>query len=146
MTSIARLKIWRGKKLVMFAVDFTSPWHSRCAGDGIKKLPTFSQGLNDSGFSRARWSGDQKENSVTCESHQIVILSEAKNLRLLLSSRLPKQEPEMFRFAQYDKENARLNRSRLVVLHDSGPFEPKDRLTQGFELAPGSSPVRPCNR
>ena len=147
ITSIdSRLKIWRGKKLVMFAVDFTSPWHSRRAGDGIKKLPTFSQGLNDSGFSRARRSGDEKENSVMCESHQIVILSEAKNLRLLLSSRLPKQEPEMFRFAQHDKENARFNRSRLVVLRDSGPFGPKDRLTQDFELARGSSPVRPCNR
>src|SRR5262249_50085015 len=63
----------------------TSPWHSRRARDGIKKLPTFSQSLNDSGLSRARWSGNNKEDSVTCESHQIVILSEAKKLRLLLS-------------------------------------------------------------
>src|SRR5689334_7170435 len=130
----------------MFGVDFTSPWHSRRAGDGIKKIPTFSQGLNDSGFSRARWSGDEKENSVTCESHQIVILSEVKNLRLLVFSRLPKQEPEMFRFAQHDKENAGFNRSRLVVLRDSGPCGLKDRLTQDFELARGSSLVRPCNR
>src|SRR5215831_3131013 len=106
----------------MFAVNFTSPWHSRRAGDGIKKLPTFSQGLNDSGFSRARWSGDEKEYSVTCESHQIVILipqSREKNLRLLLSSRLPKQEPEMFRFAananvrKYLKINVR--KERLVL-------------------------------
>jgi hypothetical protein len=52
----------------------------------------------------------------------------------------------MFRFAQHDKGNARFNRSRLVVLRDSGPFGPKDRLTQDFELARGSSPVRPCNR
>jgi hypothetical protein len=86
ITSIdSRMKIWRGKKSVIFAVNFTGPWHSRRARDGIKKLPSFSQSLNDSSFSRARWSGDEKENSVTCESHQIVILSEAKNLRLLLS-------------------------------------------------------------
>src|SRR5919198_2808801 len=32
----------------------------------------------------------------------------------------------MFRFAQHDKENARFNRSRLVVRRDPGPFGQKD--------------------
>ena len=71
----------------MFAVNFTGPWRSCRAGDGIKKVPGFSQGLNDSGLSRARWSGNDEENSVPAES-----------------------------------------------------------VTQDFELARGSSPVRPCSR
>ena len=71
----------------MFAVNFTGPWRSGGAGDGIKKVSGFSQGLNDSGLSRARWSGNDEENSVPAES-----------------------------------------------------------VTQDFELARGSSPVRPCSR
>ena len=71
----------------MVAVNFTSPGRSRRAGDGIKKVSGFSQGLNDSGLSRARWSGNDEENSVPAES-----------------------------------------------------------VTQDFELARGSSPVRPCSR
>jgi len=71
----------------MFAVNFTGPWRSRRAGDGIKKVSGFSQGLNDRGLSRARWSGNDEENSVPAES-----------------------------------------------------------VTQDFELARGSSPVRPCSR
>jgi hypothetical protein len=85
------MKICRGKKPVMFAINFTGPWRSRRTGDGIKKVSCLSQALNDSGLSRARWSGNDKENSVPCEFHQRVILSEAKNLRLLLSPRSPKQ-------------------------------------------------------
>src|SRR6185312_335355 len=77
------MKICSGKKSVMFAVNFTDPRWSRCARDGIKKLSGFSQGLNDGGLSRARWSGNDEENSVPAESHQIVILSVAKNPRLL---------------------------------------------------------------
>ena len=71
----------------MFAVNFAGPRRSRRAGDGIKKVPGLSQGLNESGLSRARWSGNDEENSVPAES-----------------------------------------------------------VTQDFELARGSSPIRPCNR
>src|ERR1700757_2105043 len=78
-------KICRGNKLVMLAVNFTGPRCSRRARDRIKKMQIFSQRLNNRGFPRARWSGNDEENSVPAESHQIVILSEAKNLRLLLS-------------------------------------------------------------
>jgi len=67
----------------MYAVNLVAAWRSRRAGDGIKKLSRFSQGLNDSGLSRARWSGNDEENSVPAESPQIVILSVAKNPRLL---------------------------------------------------------------
>jgi len=71
----------------MFAVNFPGPRRSRRAGDGIKEISGFSQGLNDSGLSRTRWSGNDEENSVPAES-----------------------------------------------------------VTQDFELARGSSPVRPCSR
>jgi hypothetical protein len=53
----------------MVAVNFTGPWRSCRAGDGIKKVSGLSQGLNDSGFSRARWSGNSEENSVPAEFH-----------------------------------------------------------------------------
>ena len=69
------------------AVNLAAAWRSRRAGYGIKEVPGFSQRLNDSGLSRARWSGNDKENSVPAES-----------------------------------------------------------VTQDFELARGSSPVRPCSR
>jgi len=52
----------------MFAVNFTSSWRPRRAGHGIKKVARFSQGLNDSGLSRARWSGNDEENSLPAES------------------------------------------------------------------------------
>src|SRR5262249_13737433 len=61
------MKICRGKKSVMFAVNFTASRRSRCARDGIKKIRVFSQRLNDGSFSRARWSGDDEENSVPAE-------------------------------------------------------------------------------
>src|SRR4030095_2092274 len=83
----ACMKICRGKKPVMFAVNFTTPRRSGRARDGIKEVSCFSQGLNDSGLSRARWSGNDEENSVPAES-----------------------------------------------------------VTQDFELARGSSPVRLCSR
>src|ERR1044071_8290295 len=76
------MKVCSGKKSVMFTVNFTDPRWSRCARDGIKKLSGFSQGLNHGGLSRARWSGNDEENSVPFESHQIVILSLAKNPRV----------------------------------------------------------------
>src|SRR5207248_11032877 len=62
------MKICRGKKSILFAVNFTGSWLSRRAGDGIKRISGFSQGLNDSGLSRARWSGNDEENSVPAES------------------------------------------------------------------------------
>jgi hypothetical protein len=71
----------------MFAVNFTGARWSRGARYGVKKVPGFSKGLHNGGLSRARRSGNDKENSVSAESHHIVILSEAKNLRLLLSRR-----------------------------------------------------------
>jgi len=37
----ACMKICAEKKLVMFAVNFTGPWRSRRAGDGIKKVSGF---------------------------------------------------------------------------------------------------------
>jgi hypothetical protein len=63
------MEICRREKSVMFAVNFTGPWRSCRAGDGIKKVSGLSQGLNDSGFSRARWSGNSEENSVPAEFH-----------------------------------------------------------------------------
>jgi len=53
----------------MHAVNLTGPWRSRRAGYGIKEVPGVSQGLNDSGLSRARWSGNDEENSVPAEFH-----------------------------------------------------------------------------
>jgi hypothetical protein len=53
----------------MRAVDLAAAWCSRRARDGIKKVPDLSQRLNDSGLSRARWSGDDEENSVAAEFH-----------------------------------------------------------------------------
>jgi hypothetical protein len=53
----------------MHAVNLAAAWRPRRAGDGIKKVPGFSQGLNDSSLSRARWSGNDEENSVPVEFH-----------------------------------------------------------------------------
>src|SRR5262249_432949 len=65
------MKICRGKKSVMFAINFASPWRSRRAGDGIKNVSCFPQGLNDSGLSCPRWSGNEKENAVPIKFHQL---------------------------------------------------------------------------
>jgi hypothetical protein len=48
----------------MHAVNLAAAWRSCRAGYGIKEVAGFSQRLNDSGLSRARWSGNDKENSV----------------------------------------------------------------------------------
>ena len=75
----------------MFAVDFPGPRRSRGARDGIEKPSSFSQRLNEGRLPRARWSGDDEEDSVPAEFHHLVILSEAKNLRLLSRPRSPRQ-------------------------------------------------------
>ena len=71
----------------MFAVNFAAARRSRAAGDGIKKIGSLSQRFDQRGLTRARWRGDNEENSVAAEL-----------------------------------------------------------VTQGFELARGSSPVRLCRR
>jgi hypothetical protein len=101
--------------------------------------------LNNGGLSRARWSGNDEEDSVTFEFHQIVILSEAKNLRLLPSRGSRSKSQRCFAslnmtkgtFASTDRHW--LRRVIRVLLGQRMP-------TQDFELAREFSPVRPCSR
>ena len=51
----------------MFAINFTGPWRSRRAGDGIKKIGSLSERFDQRGLARARWRGDNEENSVADE-------------------------------------------------------------------------------
>ena len=62
-----RAKIRIRKKLIMFAVNFTAARRSRGAGDGIEKIGGLSERFNQRGFARARWRGDDEENSVAAE-------------------------------------------------------------------------------
>jgi hypothetical protein len=84
-------KICIGNKLIVLAVNFTGARRSGCARDRIKKVRGLTNPFDECGLTRARWSRNHKENSVAAEFHQVVILSEAKNLRLLLSPHPPNQ-------------------------------------------------------
>jgi hypothetical protein len=63
----SRTKIRIRKKSVMFSLNFPGPRRSRRTGDGIEKVSGFPQGLNNGGLSRAGWSGNDEEDSVTFE-------------------------------------------------------------------------------
>src|SRR5438874_12014243 len=63
----SRAKIDVGKKLIIFAFDFTAARRSRRARNGIKKVWSLAKRVNQRGLARTRWRRNDKANSVTAE-------------------------------------------------------------------------------
>jgi len=63
-----RVKIRIREELIMFAINFTTAWRSRSAGDRIEKIGILSQRLNQRGFACARWRGDDEKNSAAAKT------------------------------------------------------------------------------
>src|SRR5437867_10936436 len=63
----SRAKIDVGKKLIIFAFDFTAARRSRRARNGINKVRRLAKRVNQRGLARTRWRRNDTENSVTAE-------------------------------------------------------------------------------
>src|SRR5215471_6504289 len=60
-------KICTGKKVIIFAVDFTRTRASSCTGDGVKKTGTLANPFHKCGLACPRWSRNYKKNSASAE-------------------------------------------------------------------------------
>ena len=56
-----------GQEMIILAFDFARPRRPRRAGDGVDKIRRLSQCIAERRFARARWCGDDKQNSSARE-------------------------------------------------------------------------------
>src|SRR5947209_1819772 len=60
-------KFFFANEAIIFALDFTRARLARCAGNGVNEIRRLPERFAQSGFTRARGSGNDKQNSAARE-------------------------------------------------------------------------------
>jgi len=60
----SRQKICFGKKAIIFAVDLAGAGRPSSAGNGVNEIGRLPKSITQGGFTRARWSGDDEQDST----------------------------------------------------------------------------------